>query len=168
MEFLSITEIWKYFKWLPGFILRRLFTKERLADLVIIDVQPRHQSVRANIGEVASYDIYFQVINMTPFQIELDRAEIEFNCAGTRLKSHYIKTTTYQPGEVASLHTEGDIDSAKADQIAKLYDKNSSSINLHCEFNCKLHNFTKSQHSLEGVNTEFINAQWRNDKLVTK
>lgn len=168
MEFLSITEIWKYFKWLPGFILRRLFTKERLADLVIIDVQPRHQSVRTNLGEIASYDIYFQVINMTPFQIELDRAEIEFYCAGTRLKAQHIKKMTYHPGEISNLHIEGDITSEKANQIAKLYDKNSSSINIHCEFNCKLHDFTKSQHSLEGVNTEFINVQWRNNILENK
>ena len=75
---------------------------------------------------------------------------------------------TYHPGEISNLHIEGDITSEKANQIAKLYDKNSSSINIHCEFNCKLHDFTKSQHSLEVVNTEFINVQWRNNILENK
>ena len=165
MEFLSVTEIWKYLKWLPGFILRRLFTKKRLADLVIIDIRPRHQSVTVNLGDVASFNIYFQVINMTPFEIELDRAEIEFNCAGIRLKSQHIKKTTYRPGEIATLYVEGDIDSAKANEIARHHDKNKSSINLHCEFNCQLHNFQKPQHNLEGVNTEFINTKWRNEQI---
>lgn len=161
MELLSITEIWKYFKWLPKFILRRLFTKKRLADLVIIDVMPRHQSVRVNLGEVALFDLRFQVINMTPFQIELDRAEIEFNCAGTRLKSQYIKKVEYQPGAIASLYIEGDIEPGKANQIAKQLNNNRSSISLHCEFNCPLHNFQKVQYNLEGVTPEFINANFR-------
>lgn len=91
MESLSIIEIWKYLKWLPKFILRKLFTKARLADLVLIDVQARHESVQANLGDIASYSIYFQIINMSPFDIELDRAEIEFLCAGVSVSTQYIK-----------------------------------------------------------------------------
>lgn len=44
MEISSVIEIWKYLKWLPGFILRKIFCKERLADLVLIDVQARQGS----------------------------------------------------------------------------------------------------------------------------
>ena len=165
MELLSITEIWKYLKWLPGFILRRMFTKQRLADLVIIDVRPRHQSVRANLGDVASYDIYFQIINMSPFPIELDRAEIEYYCAGTQLKAQHIKKVSYAPGEIATLYISDEINEAKANQIARHFNKNDSRINLHLEFNCKLHDFTISQRSLEGVNTEFINSNWRVEQL---
>ena len=165
MELLSITEIWKYFRWLPGFILRRLFTKRRLADLIIIDVQPRHQSVKVNLGDVASYDIYFQVINMSPFFIELDRAEIEFICAGTRLQSQYIKKVKFAPGGIATLYIPGDIDSAKADQIARHYKINDSYINLHVECNCKLHNFQKTQHNLDGVNVVYVNDSWRVEQI---
>ena len=143
MEILSITEIWKYLKWLPGFILRLIFSKERLADLVIFDVKPRHQSVRVNLGEVATYDIYFQIINMSPFSIELDRAEIEFMCAGTQLKSQYIKKVEFSPGQIDTLYVSGEIESAKADQIARHYDVNGSYMNLHIEFGCKLHDFKK-------------------------
>jgi len=165
MEYLSITEIWKYLTWLPGFIMKRLFSKKRLADLVIIDVRPRHESVSVNLSNVSSYSIYLQIINMTPFQIELDRAEIDFNCAGISLVSQHIKKVTYHPGEIAMLYIKGDIESAKADQIARMHDKNRSSINLHFEFNCKLHNFVKPQHNLDGVNPEFMNAEIRRKKL---
>ena len=97
MEYLSIIEIWKYFTWLPKFLMKRLFTKKRLADLVIIDIRPRHESVRVYLSNVSSYNIYFQIINMTPFQIELDRAQVDFSCVGTKLVSQYIKKETYQP-----------------------------------------------------------------------
>lgn len=164
MEILSVIEIWKYFKWVPSFILKRLFTKQRLADLVFIDVMPRYQSVQVNLGDVASYDIYLQVINMSPFSIELDRAEIVFSCAGTQLKSQYIKKEEYASGRIGALYISGDIESAKADQIVRHYDRNDSYLDLHIEFNCKLHNFQKTRHNLNGVNTKFINASWRVEK----
>jgi hypothetical protein len=165
MEFLSIVEIWKYLKWLPKFILRKLFTKERLADLVLIDVQARHEAVRANLGDIASYDIYFQVINMSPFDIELDRAEIDFRCAGTTVTKQYIKKTTFKAGQVGSLYVSGEIETPKAIQMAKNYDNNRSALSLHCEFNCSLHNFTKVCNNLEGVNVHFVNAEWRKSEL---
>ena len=52
MQLLSIVEIWKHLRWLPKFILRRIFSKERLCDLVLIDVQARHESVRVDLGEI--------------------------------------------------------------------------------------------------------------------
>ena len=165
MELLSIIEIWKWFRWLPNFILKRIFTKERLSDLIIIDVLPRHESVKVNLSEVASYEMYFQIINMSPFTLELDRGEIEFSCVGTRLKSQYMKKVLYPPGEIANLYISGDIDPAKADQIARHYGRNGSSIDLHLEFNCELHSFQKTRHNLNGVNVTFINLDWRLKKL---
>ena len=166
MDYLSIVEIWKYLKWLPNWILRRIFNKKRLADLVLVDVQARHESVRANLGNVSSYSIWFQLINMTPFEIELDRAEIEFMCAGTKLSTHHIKKITFKAGQVGSFFVEGEISQPKAEQIARHYQQNRSSVTLHIEFNCFLHNFSKTCNNLEGVNVYFINAAWRQERLA--
>ncbi len=165
MEFLSIVEIWKYLRWLPKFILRRMFTKERLADLVLIDVRARHEAVRVDLGDIASYDIYFQVINMTPFDIELDRAEMDFRCAGTIVSKQYIKKTIFKAGQVGSLYISGEVETPKAIQISRHFEQNRSSISLHVEFNCSLHNFTKVCNNLEGVNVHFMNAEWRKSTL---
>ena len=102
---------------------------------------------------------------MTPFQIELDRAEVDFNCVGTSLVSQHIKKITYRPGEIAVLHIKGDIGPAKADQIVQMHNINRSYLNLHFEFNCKLHNFVKTQYNLDEVNVEFINTESRRKKL---
>ena len=155
MELLSIAEIWKYLKWFPGFLLRRIFTKERLADLILVDIRPRHSSVSVNLGDISSFDIYFQVINMSPFEVELAGAEIEFYCAGTNLKAQHILRTIYGSGQVGLLHMQGEIESAKAIKIAQHYDKNQSSIMMHCDFNCSLHNFSKTRLHLDGVHPQF-------------
>ncbi|GAB2895333.1 hypothetical protein ACCI51_04085 [Microbulbifer echini] len=165
MEVLSIIEIWKYLKWLPKFILRKLFSKDRLADLVLIDVQARHEAVRANLGDIASYSLHFQIINMSPFDIELDRAEIDFLCAGTSVSKQYIKKSIFKAGEVGGIYVKGEIETPKAIQMARHYKDNRSSISIHCEFNCSLHNFTKVCNNLEGVNVHFTNAEWRESTL---
>lgn len=165
MEVSSIIEIWKYLKWLPKFVLRKLFSKDRLADLVLIDVQARNEAVRANLGDIASYSIHFQIINMSPFDIELDRAEIEFLCAGTSVSKQYIKKSIFEAGEVGGIYVTGEIETPKAIQIARHYKDNRSSISIYCEFNCSLHNFTKVCNNLEGVNVHFINAEWRESTL---
>jgi hypothetical protein len=165
VEISSIIEIWKYLKWLPKFFLRKLFSQERLSDLVLVDVQARHEGVRVNLGDIASYSIYFQIINMSPFDVELDRAEIEFMCAGTSVSKQYIKKTVFKAGEVGALYVIGEIEAPKAIQMAHHYKDNRSSISIHCEFNCSLHNFPKVCNNLEGVNVNFTNAGWRKSTL---
>lgn len=165
MEISSVIEIWKYLKWLPGFVLRKIFSKERMADLVLIDVKARHEAVRVNLGDIASCSIYFQVINMSPFDVELDRSEMDFLCAGTSVSKQYIKKTLFKSGEVGTLYITGEIEAPKANQMARLYKSNGSSISLHCEFNCKLHAFTKVCSNLDGVNVHFVNAEWRAAEL---
>lgn len=169
MEILSIIEIWRYLKWLPKFILRKLFSQKRMGDLIIVDVQARHQAVRVNLGSTASFSIRFQIINMSPFDVELDRAEIDFSCLSTALSKQYIKKVIFKSGEVSSLYVAGDIDMSKANQMANIYkDKDNSyhsSVSVHCEFNCQLHSFTKICNNLDGVNVHFTNTQRRESNV---
>lgn len=162
MDLYTISQAWKYLSWLPKSILRRMFTKEKLSGMVYLDIQPRNTSARVNLGSMASTDVYFQIINMTPFEIELDRAEVEFYCAGVSLKMKHILKQSYASGQQSSFLVSEEISDAKANQIAKLFSENSSAITISCEFNCSLHHFSKHNHSLEGVNVQFINENSRN------
>ena len=161
METISISQIWRYFRWAPPFVLRRIFTKERLAGMVLVDVRPRHRPVSVNVSDLGSFSIYFQIVNMSPFEVELDRADIKFNCAGVELRAMHIQKAVFKSGEIGFLYVYGQISDAQADSIAKLYEKNKSSITLYCDFNCKLHGFKLAHHNLDGVNVEFINAEYR-------
>ncbi|MDH5646879.1 MAG: hypothetical protein OEZ01_12770 [Candidatus Heimdallarchaeota archaeon] len=163
MEISSVIEVWKILKWLPWFILKRIFTKERMADLLIVDVRPRHDYARVDLGEVSTYEIWFQVINMSPFDVEMDRAEIEFRCAGTMLNKSYIKKTIFDSGKVSNFRIKDDIPEGKANSIARHYDSNDSSISIHIDFNCKLFSFNKQENNLSGVIPSYINTHARKD-----
>ena len=163
MEISSLVEIWKYLSWLPEYFLKRIFSKERLADLMIVDVRSRYDCATADLGPIGKFDLWFQVINMSPFEVELDRADIQFTCAGTALDSHYIKRTTFKAGEIAEFHVKGDISEGKAEQITQHHDKNASWISMDMDFNCALHSFSKRSHTLEGVRTRILNHNRSNE-----
>lgn len=157
MELTSIVQIWKLLKWLPKIVLRRIFTKRRLADLVYIDVKPRGESVRVNINETPSYDIWFQIINLTPFEIELDRAELDLNFSGIGIKNKHVKKCIINSGEIYIFHISDYIDSGRCDVLNRMAKtSNESSIGMYCFFNCSLHSFEKDNIHLGSVNIKYM------------
>lgn len=169
MESIGISQVWRLLRWLPKFILRRIFTKKRLAELVYLDVRPRHNSVSINVIESGEYHIYFQVINLTPFKIELDRADVNFNCGGVKFNKQFIKITPYNSGQIGEFYVNGKVSGSEADLIALNYpDSLHSFILLDCYFNCDLHNFQINYVRLEGINAQYSNAAKRKARLETK
>lgn len=164
MEFLTRLDIWRLLTWLPKWILRRKYSEQRMADLVTVDLRPRHNPVTVNLCSTPTYDLWFQIINMSPFEVELDRAQIEFTCAGTSLETSYIQRKKIKPGDISEILVTGDIHEGKADAITQRLGKNYSSISINMDFNCILHSFSKQCRNLEGVTPRFINHGERVNK----
>lgn len=158
---MSISAIWRLLTWLPKFILRKIFTKQRLAELILIDVRPRYDYSTINLGEVASYDLWMQAINLSPFLVELDRAEVKLICAGIELRTSILKKRTMASGERVEFYISGPIADGQANHIARHLESHQSRIEMDVEFNCDLHDFAKSTGYLEGLRPRFINANFR-------
>ncbi|WGO97376.1 hypothetical protein QFX18_15165 [Saccharophagus degradans] len=160
MEITSIIEIWKWFKWLPNFVLRKVFSKERLSELIYIDVKPRGEAVRVNLNETSFFDIWLQIINMTPFEIELDRAEFDISFSGVGIKNKHLKKAVIKSGQIYNLHISDSIDGSKSDVLKRMANtSNDSSISLYGVFNCSLHQFEKDNIHLGGVNVKYNGIQ---------
>ena len=97
MDNLSITAIWSFLTWLPNFILRRIFTKDRLSDLMLIDMRPRHDYCSVNLGETASYDLWIEFRNLSPFDVEIRRAVINVRSVRWRTEGDvgYIRVVSF-------------------------------------------------------------------------
>lgn len=165
MEISSITEIWRLLSWLPKFILRKVFSPARMADLVRIDVQPRHRAVDINLSEKSTFEIYFEVINMSPFEVTLKGAEVEFIVNGVCLSAQHILEKSYPAGSISQWFVKGVIQSSDADYIAKYGDRDRARVGIEADLSCILHDFKKGPFSLEGVNCGFTNLSWRKGKL---
>ncbi|MDE0145942.1 MAG: hypothetical protein OXI53_01840 [Nitrospira sp.] len=167
MDIESFAGMWGYLTWLPKWLLRRKFSEECMANLVKVDIFPRHENVSVNLSRpFATFQLWFEVTNMSPFDVELDRAQIEFCCSGTPLHVPYIKKIKIKAGETEKFHVDGDIPDNKADQIACFYDKADSSMSMDVYFNCRLHNFAKIYHRLDGITPRFINEHVRSKNEI--
>lgn len=162
LETIPIQGLWRLLRWLPSFLLRRYFTKEKLAQLIYVDLRPRHHSAVVDLGESASFSLYLMVINLSPFPVELDRAHFWFLLGVSRMDASILKKQVIAPGEIASLYIEGTIPEGVANAFVKHPD-NPIALEGFIEFNCNVHCFAKTVGHLDGINPIVHNAHVRKD-----
>jgi hypothetical protein len=147
--------------WLPAFVLRWHYTPDRLSRLVYIDVQPRNQSVYLNLAPAADFRVAMQVINLSPFAIELDRARLELSCGTAPLEATNVERRRIQAGEVAAVYFSQLIPDSHAQQIVMNQGTNSASLTGLFEFNCDVQSFARRVPSLSGLSVCVANAHLR-------
>jgi hypothetical protein len=160
----TVQGLWPVLSRIPAviaFLGRWYFSAERLAGMVYVDLYPRHESVRVDLGSVATYQLHLQLMNLTPFELELDRANFHFWCGGVRLDTHILKKLRIPPGASESLFLSGSIPDGAADQIALVFKGNQTTLDGNIEFNCPVRSFAKSVGSLSGIQAVVMNDHVR-------
>lgn len=157
-----IRGVWRLLRWLPGFLLRWYFTQEKLAQLIYVDLRPRHSSAVVDLGESTSFSLYLMAINLSPFPVELDRASFRFWLGGSTMDASILKKQVIAPGEIVSLYISGTIPEGPANQFAKHPD-NPVALDGNIEFNCNVRPFAKTVGHLDGINPIIHNAHVRRD-----
>jgi hypothetical protein len=161
MSDIPIGSIWSFLKWLPGAILRRAFPPSRLSDLLLMDVRPRHHPVRINLGEPASFDVWFRVINLSPFDVEIDRASLELWCGGVVARATVLDRTPVASGRVIDVLFRGSLTDEEANLIVHSGEVRRATVEVSAQFNCTLHNFSKRTGQLGGINLGILNESLR-------
>jgi hypothetical protein len=157
---IPIKQFWAFLTWLPKFFLRKKFPPETLAGLVYVDVRPRNDPVTINLGLSAEFRIWLQLINLSPFELELDRAEFRLMC-GPALTASILKRQKIAPGAITTLMVQGSITDGQANQMVNTIANYPVSIDGHIEFNCALHPFAKPVGLLDGIKPIVLNADVR-------
>lgn len=162
---IPVGSIWTAVRWMPAAVLRRFFSIGRLAALQYVDLMPRNESATLNLGEVASFGIWLQLINLSPFEVELDRAEFELWYGGATVKMSVLRKLKMAPGQIQTLQMSDSITDGVATQIARLHKLNDGRIDGtltgHIEFNCKLHSFRRDVQNLSGIKFRMMNENVR-------
>jgi hypothetical protein len=161
IETIPIQSIWSVLRRLPALLLRRYFTPEKLAGLIYIDIQPRHDSAVVDLGKVASFSLYLQAINLSPFPVELDRGSFRFWYRGVTLNASILNKQVIGPGEIASLYLHEAIPDGHANQMARASANNPVALEGNIEFNCKVRSFAKRIGHLDGINAKVHSADVR-------
>lgn len=162
LETIPIQGIWRLLRWLPSFLLGRYFTREKLAQLIYVDLRPRHSPAVVDLGESASFSLYLLVINLSPFSVELDRASFQFSLGGSTMDAVILKKQIIAPGEIISLYISGTIPDGPAKQMAK-HPGNPVAVGGNIEFNCNVRSFAKTIGYLDGITPIIHNPHVRKD-----
>ena len=147
--------------WLPPFVLRWYYTPERLSQLIYVDLMPRQESAYLNLAPAADFRVAMQVINLSPFLVELDRAVIHVNCGTSPLEATNLERRKIQAGEVASVHFSNVIPDSHAKQIIQNANGSPGGIDGVFEFNCRVQHFTRRVPYLSGIQFTKVNAHLR-------
>jgi hypothetical protein len=169
LDLVSVTGLWPILRripWLVALVGRWYFTPERLASLVYVDLFPRHESARVDLGGVASFQLHLQLMNLTPFELELDRANFRFYCGGVPLETHVLEKRKIRSGASDSLFLSSNISDGAAIQIAGVFRGNQAYLEGNIEFNCSVRSFAKKVGTLSGVQTAFVNESQRESRKM--
>lgn len=164
IELISVQGLWplaRRIPWLFGLIARSYFTVNRLAGLVYVDVFPRHESTLLDLAALASFRLHLQIINLSPFEIELEQANFHLVCGGVKLDAIVLKKQRIASGVSVSLFISGPINDAQAQQIALLHKQNSTTLDGNIEFKCQVRSFAKQVGQLSGIQAVVINDGYR-------
>ena len=147
--------------WLPSFVLRWYYSPERLARLIYIDLQPRQQSAYLNLASAADFRIVMQVINLSPFPVEIDRATIRLTCGTMPLEASNLERRKLEAGEIAYVYFSNTISDGHAQQIVTNLNGQPGGIDGNFEFNCKVQSFSRRIPHLSGVQLFIANSHLR-------
>jgi hypothetical protein len=164
LELVSFQGLWPLLSRIPrvaGFFLSRYFKPTRMASLVYVDMYPRNESARIDLAQIASFQLQVLIINLSPFEIELDRANFDFCCGGVKLQPVVLKKERIRCGASTSLYLSGDIRNEQANQIARSQRGYQVSLSGNIEFNSSVCSFAKTVHSMGGVQLTIINSEAR-------
>ena len=159
MESILGSVIWRFFRWLPAFILKRIFFVEWMQKNIYIDIRPRHKSVEIRQPDDPGVTIYLDVRNTTHFNVEIDRVLLDFIYGGDIAHPQHFKREWLKPGESKTIFIRGSIDHTRMKNLAFHHQNNSDhcSLGVLAECNSKLHRFSIEK-TLEGIKPEIMNV----------
>jgi hypothetical protein len=160
-EIASIQGLWPVLRRLPSWAIRRYFSEDRIVKLIHVDIFPRHESATFDLGEIASARVHMQVLNLTPFPVEIDRCTFYIRCKGVSIKCVDLNRVTVASGAFQSIFLSENISDSQANQIYRASEFNETSIDGVIEFNSKIRAFKKTLHSLARIQEKFQNLQHR-------
>lgn len=158
MESILRSVIWRFLRWLPSFVLRKIFSSRWLEKNIYIDIRPRHRSVELLHPDNPRVNVYLDVRNNTHFNIEIDRLITKFIYGIEMATLSHFKRERLKPGEERSIYITGNINYNQYKSLPFQHEHNSSHVRLEilAECNSRLHNFCIEK-TLEGIKPEIAN-----------
>lgn len=145
---------------IPDFILRWRFKESRINSLIKIDVRPRGEAIRLNLGELPDCQVWIQLVNHSPFDLDIENIKGELNYNGCRVsvetKDHIdiLKHSSHD-----SILLEGPLTGEQASHCSRNNDSSYTSLILRTRIRTDFGIFKKHSGDLQYFNVHIINKR---------
>ncbi len=132
----------KFLAWIAPFTLRKLYKPDRLAALVKLRVSAQSDGIEFWGSGLLQAKAWITISNMSPFEIELDRAFGVFSFSAQIEKFVYLQREKLRPSTETSILIETSLTKEQADTIRNLRQHNPRpGLNIQALFLCRVHDF---------------------------
>ena len=152
--------------YLPGFILRRLYSSQKLAEYIKIAVCDDRRGVFLNGGDIPEASIFLLVTNLSPFPVAIETLWCELRFLGGRIARLASKLRQeVEAHNTAIVNLEGSLTAPQRDFIAQrspeemqryLKDRQLS-VYIEAELSCQVRRFQLYGRDLTTANVEVVN-----------
>jgi hypothetical protein len=125
---------------------------------VYVDFIPRTEYAYVNMAGSASVKLAIQVMNLSPFEVELDRAVFRLQFGGPPVQLNHMKRQTLSASGRTELFLESSMTEGQCSALAACLPTPRAYLDGHMEFNCKVQNFSKSLGAMSGIQLTIVNA----------
>lgn len=148
----------------PSAILRWRFKESRINSLINIDVRPRGDAIRLNLGELPDCQVWVQFVNHSPFDLDVESIKGELVYRGCKVSVEtrdHIDISKHSSKD--SILLEGVMTGEQAIHCSHEDKSNYSSLILRGRIRTKFGLFKKYTGDLQSLHIEIINAR----KIIT-
>lgn len=143
-------------KKLPGFILRRFLTEDRLASFIQFSPRPTGEQVVFSGSDTPSIRIWLNIDNRGPFRVELDRLIIELWHKRFIGELYYLDRLVIEGGRMKEILVLGMQGIHFSDLKPSHGASSSSSIKIRGYFNSKIKPFKVITNNIESIHVDVI------------
>ncbi len=144
----------------PNFILRWRFKELRINQLVKIDTRPRGESIHLNLGELPNCTVWVQIINHTPFYLDIENIKGELNYKGCGISietKDHVGTARHTSNDGVLL--EGVLTGEQANHCSKDDDDSYNSLSLRARIRTRFGVFKKYSGDLQCLHIHIVNKR---------
>ncbi|MCO6414100.1 MAG: hypothetical protein J5I92_15280 [Thiogranum sp.] len=146
--------------YLPNFLLRRLFKPLSLETLVNIDLRPRGDSINMNLGELPAAKIWLQIINHSPFDIELANMTVELWCGAATVDLSRVESISIKAHSTNNdVLVKGALTGEQAEYCSRLTEGDYLGIRINASFKSPFASFSKDTGQMECLHVRTLNKR---------
>ena len=139
-------------------IMKKYYTKQKLASMVEIKIRSDHSRMTVNCSELPYAKAWIDITNLTPFHVIVHEVNAEFYMSGRVVGAIKTYEKDICPSCEERLFIRTDLNGKQVDYIKRHKKIDIPRLNINMKLSCKLSPFEIIDRDLSIKNIEFINC----------